>query len=145
MKYKTIYAVSTGSYSDYRVECLFELKEDANKFADELNALDDPYVEEFIIFEAGSEPEKVIEYRGIIVLNDDFSTGDPSYHSRETWIHSANVPIRPSVEYFRRPSKSGLLMVYGRTDVSVRKVISERVAAFKARSWIPQADHIDIS
>lgn len=57
---KTVYSVSSGSYSDYRVEKLFESREDAERFADGGGGqYTDGFVEEFQLYPAGTEGYEV--------------------------------------------------------------------------------------
>lgn len=61
-KTKTIYAASSGEYSDYGVDCLFETKEDAEIYVKEGHS---KYVEEFEYNLKGFRAKATLLYRVI--------------------------------------------------------------------------------
>jgi hypothetical protein len=53
---RTVYAASSGSYSDYSVDALFEIKEDAEQYVTDEHA---EFVEEFSLYEPGYRAKTV--------------------------------------------------------------------------------------
>lgn len=61
----TVYAITTGSYSDYRVERIFETRKDAEAFVTSMGGegkWDPLQIEEFDFHPAGSLPTVYTEY-----------------------------------------------------------------------------------
>ncbi len=60
---RTVWAASSGSYSDYSVDCLFETEEDAQAYIDAGHA---EHVESFEMHPAGYRPNTTTVYRAFI-------------------------------------------------------------------------------
>lgn len=94
MTERIIWAVATGEYSDYRVQAIFEHREDAEA------ALQSGYpgdIEEITFFAAGEQPKKVstIRYYGWVTVGTGEVTRDDSY-AEDDWVHqSVNVSRAP--------------------------------------------------
>lgn len=144
---KEVYAVSRGEYSDYSVMCVCEDEATATRFRDAYNGGDDcgdARIETMLLFVRDEQPRRETTHRAEVVLYDDGTVGTRKEWSYSQWQFDpwSDGPLqRPKVEYCRAPilaDKAGFLRVIGRTAMGVAKVTSERIAAFKAKSWIPQ-------
>lgn len=159
---KKCYAVSEGEYSDYRVLAVFEDQDSANRHAEEEGQSPnrlwgrEPYVDEFWFFPSGSDPKRIYRFTATVELRDDFSAGEVVYKETFFWDYD-QVPSfsRPRVHYARNlrgdpidqrtpvnseswnDLPSGTLTVTGDSERAVAKVMGERIAAFKSRSWNP--------
>jgi hypothetical protein len=140
---KTLWAVSIGSYSDYRVQALFETEEQAEKVVREADAIDSGYgyyTETFEFYAKDETPEAFIIYQASIWLFDDGTYGAVKVTSdgpKMEFQHFYKVPpkTRPHIRQIRTPylkGKGARLDVTGRTDTMVRKVVSDRLAEHKA-------------
>lgn len=74
-----IYAISSGSYSDYSVHAVFATHEDAERF----NTENDLHfsIEEMPYYAEGEQPEGVVWYQGHMSVNDI----DPDITERSDW------------------------------------------------------------
>jgi len=140
----TIWVVSSGSYSDYRVHAVF---------ADELAAKRavgmerKPYGESYVVetlpfFATGEFAEMVTEYRHNIVLWDD-GRSDQEHVSEETGpefdLTYGPPPARPQVRYVRAPiygNKGGRIEVRGADRAAVDKTLTDKVAEWRANPTI---------
>lgn len=140
---KKIWAVSSGSYSDYRVHALFESEVVAEAVATTANGLenyDDHFVEGFQFYAKDEIPEPLVVYRGTIELFDDGTYGPIKVTSdgpKFAFQHYMTVPPprRPHIRQVRAPmyqNKGARLEVSARTDTMVRKVINDRLMEHKA-------------
>lgn len=147
---KTIYAISTGEYSDYTVRGLFEDRDTAELWLKEmLNGVEDekqyryysPRIEEFILISSDTKPFKVTKYSQSVTLWDDGRTDyGPVQVDTDYPIMMWNGPpsLRPSVRYVRAPvhsDKGGRLEVVANNLEALVKVINEKVMMWKAGSW----------
>ena len=153
---KSIWAVTRGSYSDYRVLCICEDKATATNFANNYNSrrveyIDEAEVEEFKYYPKDSQPKRITTYRSEAKLYDDRHVTDVKYWNYTEWEFETYCDIppakRPNVEYCRAPifnNKGGFLRISCQDKESVAKATTERIAAFKSGSWIPQAgNHLE--
>lgn len=139
---KKIWAVSSGSYSDYRVHALFETEQGAEDAAREANAnegYEDHFTEEFTFYPKGESPEPFIIWEASIELYDDGSYGAVKVTSdgpkMDFQHYKAPPKNRPRIRQVRAPylkGKGARLDVTGRTDTMVRKVVNDRLAEHKA-------------
>lgn len=144
---KTIYAISSGSYSDYRVLAVCEDEATAEAWAKALREEPDGWrtdanVESMLMLEAG---EPVIK-RHCVDLRQELSdngTERPYNVSESDEYEIGSIqdapPKRPSVRFVRAPmhnGKGGRLEITGQTLKAVMKVYSEQYAVWKS---LPQA------
>lgn len=143
MQFRTIYSVSCGEYSDYRVLALFGDKQTAEQWANALKHdgdcwTGDAFVEEFSFVPTGTEPYKVTTHCKSIELMDDGTSKEERYWKRTEWVINAlygDPPKRPHVRYVRAPYLSGnggLLESHGADREAVIKAVADRVRKWKA-------------
>lgn len=142
---KTIYLVSEGSYSDYRISFVCEDHETARGIV-AANSKDgtsytDYEIEEYEIVPQGTKFCHAVQYRIYVELKDDGSVGTKGEYSYERSIELP-IPTRPEVHYSRRPIGNGDMLVEGYDEQAVHKAFTERIAAFKSGAWIPQGLNI---
>jgi len=121
---KKVHAVSSGTYSDYRVHALFHSESDAEKARAQLAGSEDFYggsarVESFHLFDEG-EPVVPVPWRMVRVnIWDDGTTGDVDEANEMKWPWEFEAGRRVDVRWVRAPvhqGKGGRLEVYG-TDL----------------------------
>lgn len=136
---KTIYAIASGEYSDYRVMAVAESKELAEAWAEALRTdedgwHDDARVEEMVFVD---EPPARQHF---VYLNQDLwndgSEGDLRISESDKYPidYEEPSPVRPRVRFVRAPvhgGKGGRLEVTGRDKQSVMKVYTEQVAMWR--------------
>ena len=153
---KSIFAVSSGSYSDYRVLAVFETKKDAEIWAKELTEAKVSYdgveadypllpegaqVEEMLLVPKGVAPYKVTHYELRAELWDNGKVDEQDLQVNVEYAitsYEGIPPTRPRVRYIRAPcheNKGGRLEIHGDSEKKVRKVFSEKVAMWKAGQW----------
>lgn len=135
---EVVYGVSSGVYSDYSVLCLCPTKKDAQTIVGKLAGDSggwnrDARVEEFLMVDG--DVEKIAFLHMSINIWDD-GTDEPLQNAvREEWPFDAitdNVPV--AWRWVRAPihgGKGGRLEVSGYDHTRVRKVYSEKRAAYK--------------
>lgn len=136
-KTETIYAVSTGSYSDYRVRATFELEEDAKISAEAMNAQDEwaeARVEVLSYYPAGQTPtSQTVYYHGAHVQDNGVVTSEYD-HGFVEWDFEAFQTFennRPDVR-FHRGTGVGSLTVSGLDKQAVDQSFSDNLARIKA-------------
>lgn len=141
MKPKTVYAVTDGEYSDYRVLALFTTK----KLADAHVEAAGGRVEPFLLFD--HQPRKVTIYSISARIGPDGSvtgefsrpTGEPEIRSRVEWEYGnyEGVP-KPIMEarLLQAPyaGKDWIVRVSGTDKAKILKSFHDRVAEGKART-----------
>lgn len=149
-----IYSVSQGSYSNYRVRCLFTTRELADAHAAELEADEDSYgevqVEEFSLLDR--VPTRAIWYTGMVRMNDD-GTDPPKHLEPQKKIgyeyeQPTGLTKRAKVDLLYSPpynnvSSNHTYVGPGRYSLEVEsldrdavgKTISEMVAQWKANGF----------
>ena len=150
MTHRKAWAVSNGSYSSYRVQCLFERRADATAYAKGSGG----FVEEFWFYAKGERPESVPWFDAEVTLWDNGEIGDPEVRPKTVkgtapWYESSfyeksdvefecEVPEgRPKVTFVRAPihgGKGGRLEAIGRDKVAVTKALSDYIA-----EWIVES------
>ncbi len=134
-----VYAISEGSYSDYRVRAIFKtrkLAEEAIARARTVSRYDDDWneVEEYDLYD--QVPQPITTYRLTQDLWDDGTEG-PEYRTVSTampWDWDV-APRRPEVRFVRAPihrDKGGRLEVAARTEAAARKAFRDRKARWRA-------------
>jgi hypothetical protein len=105
---RIIHAVATGEYSDYRVNAVFERREDAETAiaAGYLggSSWDRPAVEEITYFAAGEQPVNVprIRYYGSVHITTGEVTRNDDYR-QDDWVHPGAKRERAQVATDVRP------------------------------------------
>ncbi|UVT31346.1 hypothetical protein SEA_MARCIE_84 [Microbacterium phage Marcie] len=134
---KTMWAISSGSYSDYRVEAVCESKEIAEATAAKMNLIDqrgyDSYdIEELPVID--ESVHKVIVYRMNVVILDAGGTREERDYQGTQWAHDDDAP-EVAWRWVRAPyiaAIGGRLEVWGTDQERVRKVFGDQRAAFMA-------------
>lgn len=148
-KPKVIYAVTSGCYSDYRVLAVFTDKSTAERWAKALASESDSWVEEFDLVQRGIAPFRVTTWQQNAELYDDGRVDIGELRSSDEWAINTLYgipPIRPQVRYVRalcHDNRGGRLEVRGAVRRAVLKVVSERIAMWKAGTWAgPKHDEL---
>lgn len=137
----TVWGLTRGSYSDYRICAIFERKEDAEAA---LNVRDARIgwgggedVEEFSFYPAGGSPLTVTTHHWTGEFTD---AGDEPRRNKAVeveWEYNRSDPSgpRPSVRFVRAPihrDKGGRLEVRGTDLLAVQHAWSDNVARIRA-------------
>ena len=134
----SLWAVSRGSYSDYRVLCVCDSKKRAKGVVKAMKASkqslygDDPFVEEIVYLDR--DPERVTVYGISEELLDSGESDNRRDSERVEWEHDMLYPEynRPVTwRWVRAPyieKRGGRLEVNGTDLERVRKVFSDRRA-----------------
>jgi hypothetical protein len=138
---RTVYGVSTGEYSDYQVEVLFEDRADAERHAEARRA-DFAYpgkvnVEEFALLGGGVQPARLTIYGTEVIIDEAGAVTEEREWSNAAWSHGGWTPNpgkRPQVNVGQAPSyRNGwYVRVSGRTREAVMKVTHDQVAQKRA-------------
>ncbi len=140
---KVIYAISSGSYSDYGVHAVCTDEATAKAWALALSQEEDGYrkdafVEEIAILEPGEPVKKRHRVSLRQELSDDGTERKVNIEEDDEYpvgcIWDA-PPDRPSVRFVRAPchnGKGGRLEIEGRTLEGVMKVYGEQHAVWKS-------------
>lgn len=146
---KDIFAVSRGEYSDYSVLCVCDSEATANRIADAYNASSGwstARVEPMLLVTEDDKLERMERWQAEAVLHDDGNVTQQRTWPCRSWNFETDgigrPPERPQINYHRAPvlrDEAGFLRVAGKSEQEVLKVLGERIAAFKARSWVPVA------
>lgn len=143
MAARKVYAISSGSYSDYRVLGVAEDEETAKTWAAAIrNAPDsmhhDADVEEMTFIPAGAVPKTRHRVSLMQEWWDDGTErrlGVIEAEEYEIASYHGEVPVRPKVRFVRAPMYGGLggrIEIEGRTRAAVMKVYSEQKAVWKS-------------
>ena len=135
---KSVWLVSSGSYSDYRVHCAAPSKKAAQGIVDALNG-DDEWIKYFVErVPVVDKAEKVTIYGVEAIITDDGTVREESVRDRDEW----NVDplyqqrLRPvTVRWVRAPiyhGRAGRLEVYGTDRERVGKTFSDMKAQLVA-------------
>lgn len=129
----TVWVVSSGSYSDYRVHCAAPSKKAAQGIVDALNG-DETYnyfIEQVPVID---KAEKVTIYGVEAIVTDRGTVREESVRDRDEWNVDPLYPdrLRPvTVRWVRAPiynGQAGRLEVYGTDRERVRKTFSDMKA-----------------
>lgn len=130
-----MWAVSSGSYSDYRVLCVCATKKDAERIiaraADEF--ADEMRVEQKILADDTTAPEEILNLT--VNLWDDGTEGGHREWVRAQWPWDYGYAPPVKWRWVRAPihdNKGGRLEVSGSDHERVRRVFSDRRAQIKA-------------
>lgn len=151
--FKSLWTVEKGEYSDHRILAVFETEKDANAWKDALandpeGWASDAFVSQMELVPRGIKPFYVDTYSIRVVLWDDGRAEPKTMSHNRTWAIDTMFgwpSDRPSVRYLptsMRGRKSGLLEVRGSTEKSVLKVMSERIAHWRAGTLVV-SEHTD--
>ena len=129
MSDKSVWLVSSGSYSDYRVHCAAPSKKAAQSIVVALNATDNwtkYLVERVPVIE---KAERVTIYGVEAIVTDDGTVREESVRDRDEWNVDPPYPVRPATaRWVRAPihnGQAGRLEVYGLDEERVRKTYSD--------------------
>lgn len=137
-----MWAVSRGSYSDYRVLCLLNTEREAKQLVERMRATGDdrygepPFVEEFHVTTPDVQRIEVLKMQEN--LWDDGTESDESQSYWIDWPFDVLYPedaLPVSWRWVRAPihyNRGGRLEVAGVDHERVRKVFSERKALIKS-------------
>lgn len=138
---RRVWALSSGSYSDYTVLAIFETKEDAEAAAAMQGPADDWHsdkrVEEMSYYPKGGAPKVVRIYDRQAQFWDDGTVDQERENHRDEWEYDplhGPASKRPSVRFVRPPiqkNKGGRLEVRGLDKRAVDKAFSENAARIK--------------
>ena len=131
---KTVYMVTDGEYSDYRIRAVFELQADAEQ-AQQAGLGDD--VAAIVLYAAGAPlPAKQTIWLASCYLN-------PGNHrvtafSQEVWSCDPDWlrSDRPVVEEWRSPT-GGSVQATAHTEEAARKAAADRAAKIRAEALEP--------
>ena len=137
MSDKSVWVVSSGSYSDYRVHCAAPSKKAAQSIVAALNGDDriEYFVERVPVFE---KAERVTIYGLDAVIEDDGTVRREAARERDEWNVDPLYPerLRPATaRWVRAPcynGRAGRLEVYGTDRERVRKTYSDMRAQLLA-------------
>lgn len=137
---RTVYAVSAGSYSDYRVVCLFEHESDAQAHARERNEhgysmLDDADVETFTLYAAGEAPQRITWWRVVAYVNADGEVVEEEERQITVWRGDGEVwaPKRPKADAYKVRSGKVRVVADAEDYQAARKVFGDAVAQAQAQ------------
>lgn len=104
---RTVYALSSGSYSTYRIHCLFEREEDAKAAAAAAGrgqVYSDHFIEELTLFGPVGQPRKTVMYtaRATVRVEGHWKDWAPNVSSEEEWIYTGRGPERPELRRLDR-------------------------------------------
>ena len=128
---KSVWLVSSGSYSDYRVHCAAPSKTAAQGIVDALNGDDEwtkYFVEQVPVIE---KAERITVYGIEAIIEDAGTVREESVRDRDEWNIDPLYPqrLRPvTVRWVRAPiynGKGGRLEVFGTDLERVRRVFSD--------------------
>ena len=149
---RKVWAASTGSYSDYRVRCLFATREDAEKHISARKGgdkWDEGFLEEFVLYEAGEQPEQVTYVTLQSTVKEDGSYEDPEPFWRTIWASgeydTPPPPNRPTGRTHTAPAYGrGLrVIVKARTLEQAQKAFHDRVIQAKTMVPVPLTKQVD--
>lgn len=127
-----VHAVSTGSYSDYRVLCACPSAEDAEKLAARIGGEAEPFTLEV----HSGDVAQILTYRMSIMLGDDGSEAHAREWTSIEWPWEVWPKVTPVGWRWCRPlvyqGRGGRLDVYGTDRTRVQQVYSDRRAMLKA-------------
>jgi hypothetical protein len=141
---RTIYAVTQGTYSDYRVRVLFNNRDDAHRHIKSLQADDDPYlhteeldIEEFTLMDPGEQPERVPHHYVQIIVGPHGGIQKEHHSFGMTWTagdYDSPPGKRPRVEVGQAPAfgQGWYIRVVARTEEAAWKAARDRAAQKRA-------------
>lgn len=144
---RTVYAVSSGDYSDYIVHFLFVTETDAQRHAEQRRLGDrheESRVEEFTLFDEGESPARIGRHSAWISLTGDGEIAHEDEHFDVEWGHSAaDALTRPRVTVRGSYAYGGRYMI--RAEAASRdaawKAARDRAAKMKAEL----VEHADLT
>lgn len=136
-EHKTVWAISSGSYSDYRVDAVCESKEIAEATAAKMNMLENRRYEEYGVEELPLIDEsvhKVVVYYMNVEILDAGGIGAERQWETQEWSHD-NDATEAAWRWTRAPyigTRGGRLDVWGTDQERVRKVLGDQRAMLMA-------------
>lgn len=133
---KSVYAVTSGCYSDYSVHAVFEDKPDAQAHAAQISSGD---VEEMPYYPKGERPEMVTIWTAS-ATGPDFelemrSHTEPAYDGEVAVLKGKRPKVHESSRYLRLRhghERVPYLSCTSLDDVAARKAVADRAAQIKA-------------
>lgn len=127
---RTVHALTSGSYSDFRVHAVFEREEDAQAAVD-AGAGDDH--QPLTVFGPGGQPRRTVIYRAYaaVGLLSHAQNAEPRVVPQVTWIYDGSSPQRPQL----RESSTTVhldLNAEGEDREAALKVVADRYARLVA-------------
>lgn len=136
---RTIYAVSSGSYSDYSVIALFEREEDANAYALDIGTegYGGAFVEEFDYWPAGARPKVVRVYRSYWNPQNQWKASDSLTATPELLARLKRPAVR-ELSHPHNPISWGGAWIMGEAldEQDLRKAMSDAIALVRTREGI---------
>ena len=140
MTYPTMWVLSRGSYSDYRVLCVCPSKEEAIALRDRVNGSRTSWervdVEELLLVDSAAQMVSVLTMSQVVGIKSGDLDGGPHERIDVLWPFDTVYPLRAvSWRWVRAPmydGKAGRLKVRGYDHERVRRVFSDRLAAFRS-------------
>jgi hypothetical protein len=135
---RTVYAASSGSYSDYSVDLLFEDRADAEAHVKQTNddgpewARGTPRVEEFEFWEAGSRPELRVVYYAFV--RNDSKDDDISISHDVQRVDEGDL-ARPKERVWETSARNWAVSVQGWDRELVKRRCRELADSLRAREW----------
>lgn len=144
---RSVYAVTVGSFDDYRVLCLCGDQDTAERFSiawNEREGYQDASVETMELWPVGSEPRVGCLFRAEAVLNDNGTVErERAWSVSELCFdQSFVVPLHVQVMYARAPvleNKAGFLRVKGASRDDVDAAMAYYKREFLEGRWSPRA------
>jgi hypothetical protein len=83
---RTVWMVTSGEYSDYGVDGIFETEQDARTAVGAGFGGSDTDIREIDLYEPGDQPVKHLSWRAYARLSGDGSFQEPRAHSDVVWL-----------------------------------------------------------
>lgn len=134
---KKMWAISSGSYSDYRVDAVCESKEIAEAVAAKMNLLESRGYDEYGVEELPVLDEsihRVIVHHMNVEIRDAGGTGSERQWDTPVWSFDEDA-VEVAWRWVRAPmynGKAGRLDVWGTDRERVRKVLGDQRAMLMA-------------
>lgn len=139
---RTCWAITRGSYSDYRVLAVFASRADAEAAIARAKGAVDSFlaaesVEEMSFYEEGVEPVLLTVYERQVEVWDDGTVSSERRTVREEWDYDPLYDLpgkRPKVRFVRAPihkDKGGRLEVRGTDEQGVNQAFSDNLAQLR--------------
>jgi len=138
---RTVWAVTRGSYSDYKVLAIFAANADAERHLATASASGiwnrAESVEQFDFYDEGEQPELITWYERSAVILDDGSATHENESVQTDWDYDqlyGHQTARPSVRFVRAPiyqDKGGRLEIRGTDRQAVNQSYGDNLAQIR--------------